>query len=85
MTQKNEYSLGEQIKGELEISSEEDFDADQIVVGLSCWEDMKKTRTVTTQYGDSRKQHQEQYWDRAELYRDRCVVIGESHIPQGYN
>jgi len=84
-TQKNEYSFGEEVKGDAQITSEEEFDTIEIAVGLSCWENLKKTRNVTKQYGQSSRQTQEQYWDQAELYKNRFVICGEAHIPQGFN
>ena len=49
-TQKNEYALGEEVKGEIQIVSEEEFDVEQIAVNLSCWENPRKTRAEESSY-----------------------------------
>ena len=41
-TQKNEYALGEEVKGDFQIVSEEEFEVERIAVNLSCWENLKK-------------------------------------------
>jgi hypothetical protein len=84
-TQKNEYALGEEVKGDFQIVSEEEFEVERIAVNLSCWENLKKTRTVTTQVGDTQKHRQEQYWDQAELYSDKFIVCNAALIPQGFS
>jgi hypothetical protein len=84
-TQKNEYALGEEVKGDFQIVSEEEFEVERIAVNLSCCEDLRKTRTVTTQVGDTQKHRQEQYWDQAELYSDKFVVCNAALIPQGFS
>jgi hypothetical protein len=84
-TQKNEYTLGEEVKGEIQIISEEEFEVEKIAVNLSCWESLKKTRTVTTQVGNTQRRRQEQYWDQARLYSDHFVVCNVARIPQGFN
>ena len=84
-TLKNEYAPGEEVRGELQIISEEEFDVEQITVSLSCWENLKKTRTASTQIGNTQRQRQEQYWDQARLYSDHFVVCNAARIPQGFN
>jgi sporulation-control protein spo0M len=83
--QKNEYVLGEEVKGEVQIISEEEFDVEQIAVSLACWENLKKTRTVSTQVGDTQRHRQEQYWETAKLYSNEFVVFNAARIPQGFN
>ncbi len=82
--QKNEFMLGEEIKGEVQILPEEEFDVKQAFVWLTCYENAKKTRTVTEQYGNNIKQRQEEYWDQAKLYETYFGVFGTGHFPQGY-
>jgi hypothetical protein len=77
---KNQYCLNEQIKGELKIFSEEEFDVSQAVVWLTCNESIKKIRTVSNQYGAS----QSEYWDSADIYKTHLVLFGTSRIPQNY-
>lgn len=84
-TQKNEYEPGEEVKGEIQIISEEEFDVEQVSVSLSCWENQKKTRTVSTQVGNTQRQRQEQYWDEARIYLGYFIVFNAARIPQGFN
>jgi len=84
-TSKSEYALGEELRGDIQIVSEEEFEVERIAVNLSCWENLRKTRTVSTQVGDTQRHRQEQYWDQAELYSDEFVVCNAARIPQGFN
>lgn len=82
---KNEYFLGEEIKGEVWVIAEEEFNAIQLYVSLECWENVKKTRTVTDQYGERVTQRHEQYWDTAMLWGRAALIFGAARIPQGCN
>jgi len=84
-TQKGEYALGEELRGDIQIMSEEEFEVERASVNLSCWENLRKTRTVSTQVGDTQRHRQEQYWDQAKLYSDQFVVCNAARIPQGFN
>ena len=84
-TQKNEYALGEEVRGDFQIVSEEEFEVEQIAVNLSCWENLKKTRTVSTQVGNTQKHRQQEYWDQAKLYSDQFVICNVARIPQGFS
>lgn len=81
---KGEYCLGEEIKGEVEFTSEEEFQAIQLYVSLECWENVKKTKTVTSQYGDRVIHNQEQYWDNAKLCSNVHKIFGACRVPQGF-
>lgn len=82
---KSEYFLGEEIKGEVWVISEEEFNAGRLYMSLTCRESVKKTRTVTSQYGERVTQKQEEYWDAAVIYGNSCSIFGSVRIPQGYN
>jgi len=82
---KGEYYLGEEIKGEVWVISEEEFNASNLSMNLTCRESVKKTRTLTSQYGGSVTQKQEQYWDSAVLWASTYSIFGAVRIPQGCN
>jgi len=79
--QKGKFSLDEQVRGQLEILSEEEFDVNQLIVWLTCNECVKKIRTESNQYGT----RQTEYWDSAVIYRTSAVIFGVAHVPQGFN
>jgi hypothetical protein len=81
-TSKNEYEPREEVKGEIQIISEEEFDTEKVAVSLSCWEYLKKTRTVLAPFGNPL---QEQYWDEARIYLGYFIVFNNARIPQGFN
>jgi hypothetical protein len=76
-----QYSLGEQIKGKIKITSEEEFLANQVTVCLTCNESIKKNRVTANQYGT----FQSEYWDNAAIYRSSCKIFGAATIPQGFS
>lgn len=43
-TEKNEFSLGEELKGIVGVKSEEEFDVEEIIAWLGCFESVKKIR-----------------------------------------
>ena len=77
----NQYSLGEEINGELRISSEETFNANQTVVWLFCNECIKKTRTYPVPY---MLMQQEDYWDYADIFRTYRTLFGPTCFPPGF-
>lgn len=83
--QKNEYEVGEEIKGEIQIISEEEFESERVAVSLSCWEQLRKTRTVTVPVSTAWGQRTEQYMDQARIYLGYFIVFKEALIPQGFN
>ncbi len=78
--QKTEYSLGELLKGEIEISSQEEFIAEQVFASLTCNEQIKKTRVYGNQYAT----RQEEYWDSAAIYKGGCQLFGPSKFTAGF-
>lgn len=77
----SKYCLGDQLKGKIKISSEEEFLVDQAVVCLNCHENIKKTPVVGNQYGT----HQSEYWDSAITYSNSFKVFGAAQIPLGFS
>lgn len=77
---KQQCSLGDQVKGEIKILSQEEFEATQLIVWLTCNESIKKTRTYSSQYGT----RQSEYWDNADIFRTYVVLLGASRIPYNY-
>ena len=45
-SQESQYSLGEQVKGFVRITSDEEFEANQAFVRLYCHENIKKSRII---------------------------------------
>ncbi len=79
--QKSQYSLGEQIKGFVKITSAEEFLLNQAFVCLNCNEKIKKSRIWGDQYGT----HQTEYWETAVTYGTSCKLFEYARIPQGFS
>jgi hypothetical protein len=73
--------LGEQIKGRIKVTSDEEFTVNQVTVSLSCSESIKKTKTWSSQYGTQ----QNDYWDKAVVFSSFYKIFGASTIPQGFS
>jgi len=84
-TQKNEYGIGEEVTGEIQIISEEEFVAERVAVSLSCWEYLKKMRTVTVPVYTAYGQRTEEYMEQERIYLSYFNVFKEALIPQGFN
>ena len=80
-SQKSQFNLGEQIKGNVRILSEEEFDVTQAIVWLTCNENVKKTQNLGTRYGPI----QNEYWENAVIYKTSFVLFGAAHVPRGYD
>ena len=80
-TEKARYSLGEQVKGQIKIASEEQLEVNQLVVQLKCDENIKKMRMVGNQYST----YQTEYWDGACIYNAVCRVLQLSLLPVGFS
>lgn len=83
-TEKHEFVLGEEVKGTLEIKSEEELDIGGIGVALYCEETVKKTRWVSKSDEKGERTYQQPYEDKRELYAEPLKLCGETHIPQGF-
>jgi hypothetical protein len=77
---KTEYSVGEQIKGNVTITSQDDLVVERAVVYLSCLEKAKKQQVLSNQYGSV----QREYWDSATIYSTYFQVFGKARIPVGF-
>ena len=84
-TEKHEFVLGEEVKGSVEIKSEEELDIEGITVHLYCSDTVTKTRMVSeTNDEGEEERHEEEYEDEASLHSDSLKVCNEMHIPQGF-
>lgn len=79
--QKSQCSLGEQLKGTVRIRSEEEFEATQAVVWLTCNESIKKIQNFGIQFGPI----QGEYLQNAIIYQTSFVLFGAVRIPKGYD
>ncbi|XHH07555.1 MAG: zinc ribbon domain-containing protein [Candidatus Bathyarchaeia archaeon] len=79
--EKSKFLLGEQIRGQATIISQEEIDVTDVSVVLTCNESVKKTRVTSSQYGT----HQSDYWDQGEIYRAKHVFYQNCHLAQGLN
>ena len=50
-TQNNGYALGEEVKGDIQIVSEEEFDVERIAVNLSCWKNLRELDEIVRKKG----------------------------------
>lgn len=77
---KNNFSLGEQLRGKATISSEE-IEVTEVSIILTCSESVKKTRITSSQYGTQ----QSEYWDSGEIYKTKHVFFENTRLSQGLN
>lgn len=79
---KNTFSLGEDLKGALLVSSEEEFDATEVRAELRCVERKRKTRR---EYDEHLERYVERdYWETATLHSANPKASGPLHITPGY-
>jgi hypothetical protein len=79
--QKSQCNLGEQIKGTVRIRSDEEFEATQAVVWLTCNESIKRRQNFGIQFGPI----QSEYLENAIIYQTSFVLFGAVHVPKGYD
>jgi len=79
---KDVYFLGESVKGELTVFSDEDFDADEIRCELQCVESAK----VQKRFYDSNLKREivRDVWETATLYSAKPSLSGPTHISKGF-
>lgn len=79
---KDVYFLGESIKGELIVSSDEDFNADEIRCELQCVESAK----VQKRFYDPNLKREviRDTWESATLYSARPSLSGPTHMAKGF-
>jgi len=80
---KDSFFLGENIEGDLTVSSSEDFDAEQVRCEFRCIEERRVLRRV---YDERLKREVErEVWESATLYSVNPVLSGPIHITVGFN
>jgi len=79
---KNVYSLGENLEGELTVCSDEDFDADEIRCEFQCVESAKVQKRF---YDPSLKREViRDVWETATLYSTKPRLSGPTHLSKGF-
>jgi len=76
------YSLGERIKGTVEITSKEELIVNKAFVYLTCNESVRKIKTLSgSKLGEIQ---QSEYWDKAVIYATSCKIgTGSGCFPHG--
>lgn len=79
---KGVYFLGENLDGELTVSSNDDFNADEIRCELQCVESAR----VQKRFYDSslKREITREVWETATLYSTRPCLSGPIHISRGF-
>lgn len=81
--EKRDFVLGEEVKGAVQLASQEEFYANGITANLSCYESVKKTRIVRDD--EKHSEEEEPYWDGAGLHSDDLKVARAGHVSAGLN
>jgi len=79
---KSQWNIGEQVKGTIKFSSDEEFDVRQLIVQLSCVETVKQTE-LGIRIGLIPIQNVSSF-NNVEIYRDCRVLFGAAHVPKGF-
>jgi len=79
---KSTFELGEDLKGTITISSEEEFDATEVRAELRCIEKKKKERWEYDEH--LRRNVQRVYWDQATLHSADPKASGPVHLVPGF-
>ncbi|MCW3981782.1 MAG: hypothetical protein NWE81_01505 [Candidatus Bathyarchaeota archaeon] len=80
--QRAAVGLGENLKGTIEVSSDEEFDATEVRLELRCVEKRRRERWV---YDERRRRRIRQvYWDVATLHSDNPELAGRIHLVPGF-
>lgn len=79
---KNTYFLGEDIEGELIVSSDEEFNADEVRCELQCIESAKVQKRIY----DPALKHEvtREVWETATLFSVKPILSGPIHISRGF-
>lgn len=87
---KDYYTLGEKLEGELQLSSDEDVDIDEVRCELLCVESIKTVKYVEAR-ASARPGRTEpsimvptETWESAVLHSARVVLSGPMHIARGF-
>jgi len=79
---KSTFELGEDLKGVITVSSEEEFDATEVRAELRCIEKKKKEKWEYDQH--LRRNMQRVYWDQATLHSADPKASGPVHLVPGF-
>jgi hypothetical protein len=80
---KNTFELGEDLKGAIVVSSQEEFDATEVRAELRCVEKKKREKM---EYDEQRKRNvRRTYWDMATLHSANPRASGALHLTPGFN
>jgi hypothetical protein len=88
--EKREINLGEEIKGIVSVTSEEEFELNKLKVILWCREEVKKSRVEYDEVYDMAHDKMEKqkrivdYWDEATLYSTSAQLCDALHIGFGF-
>ncbi|MDH5451186.1 MAG: hypothetical protein OEX77_09900 [Candidatus Bathyarchaeota archaeon] len=82
-TPKNTFELGEDLKGAIVVSSQEEFDATEVRAELRCVEKKKREKR---EYDERRRRKVRRvYWDTATLHSVDPRASGAMHLTRGFN
>lgn len=80
---KSTFELGEDLKGAIVVSSQEEFDATELRAELRCVEKKKREKS---EYDERRKRTVRRvYWDQAILHSANPRATGALHLAPGFN
>jgi len=80
---KSTFELGEDLKGAIVVSSQEEFDATEVRAELRCVEKKKREKM---EYDEQRKRNVRRvYWDMATLHSANPKASGALHLAPGFN
>jgi len=79
---KSTFELGEDLKGAILVSSQEEFEATEVRAELRCIEKKKREKT---EYDDSGRRVHRTYWDEATLHSANPRASGALHLTSGFN
>ncbi len=80
---KSTFELGEELKGAIVVSSEEEFDATEVRAELRCVEKKKRERS---EYDEHLKRNVRRvYWDQATLHSANPRASDTMHVTRGLN
>ena len=80
---KSTFELGEDLKGAIVVSSQEEFDATEVRAELRCVEKKKREKT---EYDERQKRNVRRvYWDTATLHSANPRASGALHLTPGFN
>jgi len=94
-TEKDELTIGEELKGTAEVQSEEEFDIEGILVRLQCWESIKRISGHYENHYETdadtgedtisgRDWVEDESWDEEVLHSQDFVACSQMHISIGF-